>query len=72
MIKQSTIERKIQKIEDTLTKMEQGKYTGLSIDYITDQIDWLWKFRYINEEILDNLCTHAVNVMKGMGYESDI
>lgn len=63
MIKKETIERKIKKIEDTLSRMEKGAYTGLSIGWVTDQIDWLWKFRYINENQLNDLCSHATYVI---------
>ena len=38
MISQDTIRRKVKRIDDTLDRMEQGLYTGVSIGTVTDEI----------------------------------
>lgn len=59
MIKPQTIEKKIKKIENTLSRMENGLYTDVSIGYITDQIAWLWKYRYIDYDTMTRLTAYA-------------
>jgi len=59
MIKSETIQKKIKRIEDTLDRMERGLYTGVSIGWVTDQIAWLWKFRYISYDEMTRLTAYA-------------
>ena len=59
MIKSETIQKKIKKIENTLNRMGNGLYTGVSIGYITNQIAWLWKYRYISYEEMTELTAYA-------------
>lgn len=63
-MKQDTVKKKVEKIENSLNRMEQGLYTDVSISWITDQIAWLWKFRYISHDDMVKLTDHAINVMK--------
>lgn len=63
MMKQETLKKKIKKVEDTLDRMERGLYTGVSIGWVTDQIAWLWKYRYIDHDKLNELTSHAIYVM---------
>ena len=59
MVKPETIRKKIKRVEDTLDRMEQGLYVGVSIGWVTDQIAWLWKFRHISYEEMTRLTAHA-------------
>ena len=63
MKKHIDAEKKVNKIENILDRMEKGLYTGISIGYVTDQIAWLWKFRYINSDKLTELTTRTINVI---------
>lgn len=63
MMKQETLGKKIKRIEDTFDRMERGMYTGVSIGWVIDQIAWLWKYRYIDHDKLNELSSHAMYVM---------
>lgn len=63
-MKQDTVKKKVEKIENSLNRMEQGLYTDVSISWITDQIAWLWKFHHISHDDMVKLTDHAINVMK--------
>ena len=64
MISQDTIRRKVKRIDDTLDRMEQGLYTGVSIRTVTDEIFWLFRFRHISCEEMNRLTDKAINVIK--------
>ena len=64
MISTDSIRRKVKRIDDTLNRIECGLYTGVSIGSITDEIAWLWKFRYISYEEMQRLTDRAINVIK--------
>lgn len=53
------VSNKISFVENTLDRMEQGLYTGISIGRITDTIAWLWKYRYINYDQMTKLTAKA-------------
>lgn len=57
------VQKKVKRIENILDRMEKGLYTGISIGYVTDQIAWLWKFRYIDYDTLTRLTTRATYVI---------
>lgn len=65
-MKQDTIKKKVEKIENSLNRMEQGLYTDVSISWITDQIAWLWKFRHISHDEMIKLTDHAISVMNNL------
>ena len=65
-MKQDTIKKKVNKIENILDRMEKGLYTGISIGYVTDQIAWLWKFRHISHDEMVKLTDHAISVMNNL------
>lgn len=63
MKKHIDVQKKVNRIENILDRMEKGLYTGISIGYISDQIAWLWKFRYIDHDTLTNLTTRVTYVI---------
>lgn len=65
-MKQDTVKKKVEKIENSLNRMEQGLYTDVSISWITDQIAWLWKFRHISHDDMVKLTNHAISVMNNL------
>lgn len=69
MVKKETILKKIKRVEDALTRMENGMYPGVSIGWITDTIAWLWKFRYISYDKLTDLTARARYVIWLAGLE---
>lgn len=64
MISQDTIRRKVKRIDDTLDRMEQGLYTGVSISTVTNEIYWLFRFRHIGCEEMNRLTDRVINVIK--------
>lgn len=64
MIKDSTIQRKIKRIDDALDRMEQGKYADLKLSKICDTIVWLYKFRHIDEAEMNRLTGRATDILK--------
>ena len=64
MVKSKTIENKVRRIEDSLDRLEMGKYSDLPISKISDTICWLWKYRYISKEDMERLCQKAIDVMQ--------
>jgi hypothetical protein len=69
MIKKETISKKIKRVEDALTRMENGMYAGVTVGWITDTIAWLWKFRYIDYDQLTDLTARARYVIWLAGLE---
>ena len=58
--------KKVKFVRDTLDRMDQGKWTGVRIGCITDQIAWLWKFRKIDYETMTELTAKARYVISTM------
>lgn len=58
-MKKSAVDRKVAKIEWILDRMEQGLYTGFTIGWVTDQIAWLYKWRYIDYDLMTHLTAKA-------------
>lgn len=63
MVKKETITRKVNLIDDYFNRIQEGRWTGLKIQYITDQIVWLWKYRHITEEEMVRLTDRAIYIM---------
>ena len=59
-----TIANKIQKVNDSITRLEHGKYCDVDINWITTQIDWLYKFRHIDYEQMSEFAERITNVIK--------
>lgn len=55
--------KKIKLLYDTLDRLEQGKYTGISISWCADYIAWLWKFRHISHDELTLLTTRMQHIL---------
>lgn len=59
-------------MKDFYTELDQSikcyeefkPYHLLTIDQITDKIDWCWKFRKITEEQLQDLTDRIIKVME--------
>lgn len=70
MMKKETVKKKVDKIKYTLDKMERGQYSGLPLSWVTNTISWLWKYRYISEEEMNELADRAIYIMKeGVEYD---
>lgn len=67
-VKQATIERKVERVRQSLDAIERGRYHDLSIDSCVDTIDWLWRFRYISKECKNSLCDKAIEAMEASRY----
>lgn len=59
MISKTAVEKKVKRVCDTLDRMEKGVYAGATIGWVTDQIAWLWKWRYISYEEMTRLTARA-------------
>lgn len=52
-------------IDNALKSYEENKvYHRFTISWITDRIDWCWKFRKITEDQLEELTNRVINVLK--------
>lgn len=56
----------IAQLRETLDRMESGKYTGIKISKVTDQIAWLWKWRKISREEMKELTEQAIRILETM------
>lgn len=56
----------IAQLRETLDRMESGKYTGIKISKVTDQIAWLWKWRKISREEMIELTEQAIRILEVM------
>lgn len=54
----------IAQLRETLDRMESGKYTGIKISKVTDQIAWLWKWRKISREEMKELTEQAIRILE--------
>lgn len=61
----SFVNRKVERIEKSLTRLENNQYCDLSIEYIISQIEWLWKFRYISHDKMEELADRVINIFEG-------
>lgn len=62
-MKEATLERKIRKINDSLDRLESGRYCDVSMSWICDQIAWLAKFKYLQDESLNTLVDRATELL---------
>lgn len=60
-------ERDIKRINQALDAMEAGKYAGLKISWITDRIVWLWKFKHITREQMEQLADRTTYIIDNYG-----
>lgn len=55
-----------EQINNAIKSYEDCKpYHKYSIEWITDRIDWCWKFRKISSEQLTELSNRIINIMNG-------
>ena len=53
---------------NALDALEQGRYCGLNIQWCGDTTSWLWKWRKISKEEMEELCDRVItlcNAYKG-------
>ena len=65
MMKPETLSRKLIRIESNLDKLERNKYADFTVDQIISQIDWLWKYRYIDRATMERLADRVVAYLEG-------
>lgn len=63
-MKEATLKRKIQKIEDSLDRLESGRYCDVSMSWVCDQIAWLARFKYLQGESLNKLADKATELLE--------
>lgn len=63
-MKEATLERKVQRIKDSLDRLESGRYCDVSMSWICDQIAWLARFKYLQGESLNTLVNRATEVLE--------
>ena len=64
MIKPETIKKKVKRITRALDHIEKGMYADMSVELIADQINWLWKFRYISHEEMSMLADRVIHILE--------
>lgn len=45
---------KVQRLEDTLSRIEGGRPSSLDLAWCADTVSWLWKWRKISREKMEN------------------
>lgn len=65
VVKQSTIDRKIKQIKETVYQNAFGVVGALSIEWCIDTLAWLWKFKHISKEQFDELCDLIISYQEG-------
>ena len=68
-MKPEKVKKIVNTINDYFDRVESGKYVSLPINYITDKIDWLWKFRHITYEQMSQLTSRATYIIENYGDE---
>ena len=53
---------KYENLLDALDRLEKGKYTICSIDWCADCTDWLWKWRKISNEQMENCADRVIKL----------
>ena len=56
------VNKKVNRLEKALDRLEKNQYSELSLDYISNQISWLWKFRYITHDKMEELADRVINL----------
>ena len=47
---------------ETLDRLERGLYTSVKLDWCSDYISWLWKFRRIDHDELVHLTDRVIKL----------
>ena len=55
--------KEVKRLYAEIERLENGKYTNLSIDAIISKIDWLWKWRKIDRETMETLSDRVVHYL---------
>lgn len=63
-MKKEVVERKVKFVEAELERMEKGRQT-VPVSRICDTIAWLWEWRLITEEKMNELADRAIAVIGG-------
>ena len=62
-MKQSGIERKIRRVDQSLTRMEHGRRGELTLSQCVDYIGWLARFKKAPPEVWTPLCERATAIL---------
>ena len=49
-------------LDGALARYEKGGYKTHSISWITNRIDWCWRFRKITKQQMSSLCDRAMKL----------
>lgn len=63
-VKKKAVRDYYKEIDEEIKQYELYKPCRKGIDWITDRIDWCWKFRHITENQLEELVDRICNVME--------
>lgn len=63
--------KEVNKVRETLSRINRGLYTALSIEWCSDRIYWLHKFGYLTDSELTELTGKATDIFNNGYYEED-
>lgn len=63
-IRQDTLNGKIERLYRSLEALSLGRYAEFDIYTCCDMISWLWKYRHITHEQMDDLTSLAIAIME--------
>ena len=70
-IKPERIESKKKFINQVVDRIRKGTASTEEISRACDSVVWLWKWKHIDRETMENLCDKLTNAMDGVDDTSD-
>lgn len=70
-IKPERIESKKRFINQVVDRIRKGAASTEEISQACDSVVWLWKWKHIDRETMENLCDKLTNAMDGVDDTSD-
>jgi len=58
------VERKLARIEESLDRIELGKYADLSLSYCADYITWCAEFRKVPKSVWGPICERITRIFE--------
>lgn len=65
-MKNSSVEKKIKNLEEAISRLEKGMYPSYSVEYITDQIAWMSKWKVTDKKKIDELAQRMIDYFERM------
>lgn len=64
MVNKKTVAEMVYELDDSISRLESGKYPRHSASWCADRISWLWQFRYITEEEMNRFADRMICIFR--------